>query len=153
VSGLVELGLPAALVVGSAAAFLVAFVAAVAGFGGGVLALPVFTALFGLRVAVPLLTVTQLASNASRVWFNRTQLRWPTIGAFSLGGVPFAILGGLLFAVAPLAALQRALGVLLLVVVVWRRVRPHPAHRRGGRSSGSARPPVWARPCSARSAP
>jgi hypothetical protein len=36
----------------SAAAFALAVLSAVAGFGGGVLLLPVFTVLFGMRVAV-----------------------------------------------------------------------------------------------------
>ncbi|WP_196777980.1 hypothetical protein [Lentzea aerocolonigenes] len=44
----------------SVAAFGLAVLSAVAGFGGGVLLLPVFTALLGLRVAVPMLTLTQL---------------------------------------------------------------------------------------------
>ncbi len=46
----------------SAAAFGLALLSAVAGFGGGVLPLPVFTVLFGLRAAVS----TQLPSNGSR---------------------------------------------------------------------------------------
>ena len=76
------------LLVASAAAFGLAVLSAVAGFGGGVLLLPVFTALFGLRVAVPMLTLTQLSSNGSRVWLNRRELRWPLIGWFALGAIP-----------------------------------------------------------------
>jgi uncharacterized membrane protein YfcA len=110
----------------SVAAFALALLSAVAGFGGGVLLLPVFTVLFGLRVAVPMLTLTQLSSNGSRVWFNRRDLRWPLIGWFALGAVPFAVLGGLLLAHAPLAPLKRLLGVFLIVVVIWRRVRRQP---------------------------
>jgi uncharacterized membrane protein YfcA len=60
----------------SAAAFGLAVLSAVAGFGGGVLLLPVFTALFGLRVAVPMLTLTQVSSNAFRVWLNRAVVIW-----------------------------------------------------------------------------
>src|SRR6185503_16549483 len=74
----------------SVAAYLLALLSAVAGFGGGVLLLPVFTALFGLRAAVPMLTLTQLSSNASRVWLNRRDLRWRPVGWFALGAVPFA---------------------------------------------------------------
>lgn len=114
------------LLVASLAAFALAFVSAVAGFGGGVLLLPVFTELFGLRVAVPVLTLTQLVSNGSRVGFNYRHLRWPLVGWFSLGAVPTAVVGGLLFVTAPLGLLQRLLGVFLLAVVVWRRVRPQP---------------------------
>src|SRR5207249_5597060 len=100
------------LIVGAAsvAAFALALLSAVAGFGGGVLLLPVFTALFGLRVAVPMLTLTQLSSNGARVWLNLRELRWPLIGWFALGAVPCSVAGGLLLNHAPLAPLKRALG-------------------------------------------
>ena len=114
------------LAVASAAAFVLAMVSAVAGFGGGVLLLPVFTALFGLRVAVPMLTLTQLTSNVSRVWLNRHEIRWRLVGWFAAGAVPLAIVGGLLLAHAPLTALKRGLGVFLIAVVLWRHLRPTP---------------------------
>lgn len=114
------------LAVAGLAAFGLAVLSAVAGFGGGVLLLPVFTGLFGLRVAVPVLTLTQLSSNASRVWLNRGEVRWRLVGWFALGAVPFAIAGGLALARAPLDSLQRLLGVFLIGVVIWRRIRPHP---------------------------
>ncbi|TQJ12467.1 sulfite exporter TauE/SafE family protein [Kribbella jejuensis] len=112
--------------VASVAAFVLAMVSAVAGFGGGVLLLPVFTALFGLRVAVPMLTLTQLTSNVSRVWLNRHEIRWRLVGWFALGAVPLAVVGGLLLAHAPLTALKRGLGVFLIAVVIWRHLRPTP---------------------------
>jgi uncharacterized membrane protein YfcA len=87
---------------------------------------PVFTALFGLRVAVPVLTLAQVASNASRVWLNRRDLRWSLIGWFAVGAVPSALAGAFLLAQAPAAGLQRLLGGFLLVAVVWRRVGPRP---------------------------
>lgn len=108
------------------AAFLLAVVSAVAGFGGGVVLLPVFVALFGLRVAVPVLTLTQLVSNGGRVALNRHQVDRPLVGWFAIGAIPCAIGGGLLFVTAPLDFLQRLLGVLLIVVVLWRRLRPPP---------------------------
>jgi uncharacterized membrane protein YfcA len=110
----------------SAAAFVLALLSAVAGFGGGVLLLPVFTVLFGLRAAVPMLTLTQLSSNGSRVWFNRHELRRPMIGWFALGAVPGAVAGGLLLAHAPVAPLKRLLGVFLIGVVIWRHIQRQP---------------------------
>jgi uncharacterized protein len=110
----------------AAAAFALALLSAVAGFGGGVLLLPVFTVLFGLRVAVPMLTLTQLSSNGSRAWLNCRELRWLLIGWFSLGAVPCAVAGGLFLVHAPLSPLKRVLGVFLIGVVVWRRLRRQP---------------------------
>src|SRR5690349_2560788 len=114
------------LLLAAPAAFGLALLSAVAGFGGGVLLLPVFTVLFGLRAAVPMLTLTQLSSNGSRVWLNRGELRWPVIGWFALGAVPCAVAGGLLLTHAPLAPLKQALGVFLIGVVVWRRLHREP---------------------------
>jgi uncharacterized protein len=114
------------LVVACAAAFVLALLSAVAGFGGGALLLPLFTALFGLRAAVPMLTLAQLSSNGSRAWLNRRELRWPLVGWFALGAVPLAVAGAVLLAHAPLAPLKRVLGAFLLAVVVWRRLNPRP---------------------------
>jgi uncharacterized membrane protein YfcA len=113
----VELVLLAAL-----AAFAAAVLSAVSGFGGGVLLLPVFTALFGLRAAIPILTITALASNGGRVWFNRREIRWSLVGWFALGGVPLALAGGFAFAYAPLAPLRVLLGVFLIGVVIRRHI-------------------------------
>lgn len=117
---------PGAVVVAVVVAFAVAVVAAVAGFGGAVAALPVFTALFGVEVAVPLLTLTQLVSNASRVGLNAGAVRWRVVGAFALGAAPLAVAGALVFTAAPAAVLQPALGAGVLVMVAWRRLRPSP---------------------------
>jgi uncharacterized membrane protein YfcA len=103
-------------------AFAAATIAAVTGFGGAAILLPILTAVFGMRDAIPILTVMQLIGNASRVWFNRREVAWPVVGWFSLGGIPAGILGGILFAQAPLAVLLRLLGIFLLVVVAYRRL-------------------------------
>ena len=109
------------------AALFAATLAAVTGFGGAAVLLPVLVAAFGARAAIPILTVAQLIGNGSRVWFNRGELAWRVVGWFALGGVPMALLGGYLFAKAPLPVLTRILGAFLLFVVVWRHVRPrHP---------------------------
>ena len=122
------LNIPSAaqLVVLALVAFCAATLAAVSGFGGAAVLLPVLVMVFGVRDAIPILTVAQLIGNASRVWFNRRELDWKVVGWFALGGVPMAFLGGLLFATAPLKALTRLLGGFLLLIVVWRHVRPAP---------------------------
>jgi uncharacterized membrane protein YfcA len=104
-----------------AAAFVAATLAAVTGFGGAAVLLPVLVAFFGVRDAIPILTVAQLVGNGSRVWFNRREVALPVVGWFALGGVPLALLGGWLFATAPLSPLTRGLGAFLLIVVAVRR--------------------------------
>jgi uncharacterized protein len=119
-----ELLLAALLIVAS---FGTALLSAIAGFGGGVLLLPVFVAVFGARDAVAVLTVAQLASNGSRVWFNRHEVDRRLVRIFAVGAVPAAVAGALLLTSAPLPALTRVIGAFLLAMVVWRRVRPNAA--------------------------
>jgi hypothetical protein len=54
--------------------------AAVAGFGGAAVLLPLLVTLFGVREAIPILTVAQLLGNLSRAWFNRSELDLPVVG-------------------------------------------------------------------------
>lgn len=82
-------------------------VAAVVGFGGGVILLPVLVAVRGVREAVPVLAITQVVGNLSRGVLNRREIDLPVVGWFSLGAVPCGVLGGLLFATAPLPMLTK----------------------------------------------
>ncbi|MGC9224347.1 MAG: sulfite exporter TauE/SafE family protein [Terracidiphilus sp.] len=111
-----------------AIALIASTLAAVTGFGGAAVLLPALIAIFGVRAAVPILTVAQLLGNGSRVWFNRRELNWRVVGWFAVGGIPMALLGGYLFATAPLTKLTRLLGAFLLLIVLWRRVRPRLVH-------------------------
>jgi hypothetical protein len=114
---------PLQLIVLGIVAFVAAMLAAVTGFGGAAVLLPMLVLVFGVREAIPILTVAQLIGNGSRVWFNRRELDWKVVAWFALGGTPMAILGGMLFAHAPLAVLTRLLGVFLILIVVWRHAR------------------------------
>lgn len=102
-------------------AFVGSVLAAVAGFGGAAVLLPLLVAAFGVREAIPILTVAQLLGNLSRAWFNRRELDLPVVGWFALTGVPAALIGGFLFASAPLPFLTRLLGIFLIAVVIYRR--------------------------------
>lgn len=110
-------------------AFVAATLAAVTGFGGAAVLLPILVLVFGVRAAIPILTVAQLIGNASRVWFNRRELSYRVVGWFALGGVPAALIGGVLFAKSPGSILTRLLGIFLLLTVVYRRWRKGNVHR------------------------
>lgn len=122
-------------------AFAASTIAAVTGFGGAVILLPMVVAVFGVRDAIPILTVAQLLGNAGRVVTNRREIAWPVVGWYSVGAIPAALLGGMLFAQAPLAALTRLLGIFLLVMVVFwyfRRDRFPRLSKRGFAPLGAA---------------
>ena len=76
-------------------AFIAALLAAVTGFGGAAVLLPMLVFVFGVREAIPILTVAQLIGNGSRVWFNRHELDLRVVAWFALGGVPMALVGWL----------------------------------------------------------
>lgn len=115
-------------------ALVASVLSAVAGFGGAAVLLPVLALVFGVRDAVPILTVAQLVGNASRVWFNRREVCWPVVGWFAVGSVPLGVLGGVVFATAPVPVLTRAVGAFLLLAVACRHLVP-----------GTTRPmPRWA---------
>lgn len=104
-------------------ALVASILAAVAGFGGAVIMLPVLVWAVGIRDAIPILTIAQLIGNLSRVVFNKRELKWRVVWRFALGAVPTAVIGGIIFATAPAAALVRLLGVFLIMMVVYRHTR------------------------------
>ena len=102
------------------AALVASLIAAIAGFGGAVIMLPVLVWAVGVQDAIPILTIAQLMGNLSRVLLNRTELNWSVVKRFAIGVVPAATVGGIIFAKAPGTALVRALGVFLVLLVVYR---------------------------------
>ena len=94
-------------------------IAGVAGFGGGVVALPVLVWVFGVREAVPILTLSQILSTTSRVWLHRDGIDWKVVRNFSLGGLPLSLIGAFFFVSIDTSVLVRILGVMMLFFVVY----------------------------------
>ncbi len=109
----------AAVVVATTVGFTIA---GVAGFGGGVVALPVLVWVFGVREAIPILAIAQLLSTTSRVWLHRDGINWPVVRSFSLGALPLSVLGSLFFISIDTTILVRILGVMMLLFVVYTRL-------------------------------
>lgn len=97
-------------------------IAGVAGFGGGVVALPVLVWVFGVREAIPILSISQVLSTVSRVGLHRQALDWPVVRFFVLGALPFSILGSFFFVSIDTTILVRILGVMMLLFVVYTRL-------------------------------
>ena len=90
----------------------------VAGFGGGVLVLPVLVWVYGPEVAVPVVAVFQLIGTATRVWLNREFMNWKVAAWFAAGSIPFALLGSFLFISADTELLTRIMGGGMIALVV-----------------------------------
>jgi uncharacterized membrane protein YfcA len=104
------------------AAFLASLLGSVAGSGGTALLLPVLVLYAGVQDAIPILTIANLSSNLGRAWFNRSEIVIPVVGWFSLGSIPLALTGAMLFVVTSPVVLTRILGAFLLLTVAWRRL-------------------------------
>ena len=107
-------------------AFISSTLSGVAGFGGAMIFLPVLVASYGVRASVPILTVSVLLGNASRVYFNRRELDLKLVSLFSLGSIPFAVLGSFVYVSLPTLWLKKGIGVFLIGVVLYRRLIREP---------------------------
>src|SRR6266581_3772131 len=77
----------AVLIVG---ALVGSLVGGVAGFGTGIIMLPLVAWAIGIRSAVPVLTVAMLVGNLSRIWWSRGEVDRAVVVRFALGGTMFA---------------------------------------------------------------
>ena len=109
----------AVLVVG---ALLGSLVGGVAGFGTGIIMLPLVAWVLGVRAAVPVLTVTMTIGNLSRIWWSRGEVDRAVVLRFALGAVPATALGTMLYVGAPAEWFGRFVGVFLIASVPLRRI-------------------------------
>ena len=97
-------------------------VGGVAGFGAGLTLLPILVFILGARAAIPVLTVTMLIGNISRVWWSRHDINRAVVVRFLVGAVPATALGAMLFVGASSEWLGRLIGVFLLATLPLRRL-------------------------------
>src|SRR6266403_52983 len=105
-----------------AGALLGSVVGGVAGFGTGIIMLPLVAWVLGLRSAVPVLTVTMAIGNLARIWWSRGEVDRGVVLRFALGAVPATALGTVIYLGAPAEWLGRFVGVFLIASVPLRRI-------------------------------
>src|SRR5258706_13826193 len=88
----------AVLIVG---ALVGSLVGGVAGFGTGIIMLPLVAWAVGFRSAVPVLTVAMLIGNLSRIWWSRGEGDREVVVRFALGAVPATALVTVLYPSGP----------------------------------------------------
>ncbi len=97
-------------------------VGGVAGFGTGIIMLPLVAWVVGLRTAVPVLTVTMAIGNLSRIWWSRGEVDRGVVVRFALGAMPATALGTALYVGAPAEWFGRFVGIFLIASVPLRRI-------------------------------
>jgi uncharacterized membrane protein YfcA len=105
-----------------ATALVGSIIGGVAGFGAGVLLLPMAAWMLGIRMAVPVMTIAMLLGNVSRLWWSRGETDRQVALRFLAGAVPATAVGTLLFVGASSESLNRVIGGFLLASVPLRRV-------------------------------
>ena len=103
-------------------ALVASLVAGVAGFGAGIIMLPIIALTVGVRAAAPVLTVTMLLANAGRIWWSRREMDVGVAARYLAGAVPGTFIAVVIYAGATGQSLGRAIGVFLLASVPFRRL-------------------------------
>ena len=89
----------------------------VAGFGAGVIVLPVLVWFYGPVVAVPVVAIFQIMGTAARIWLSRQGMNWKVVSWFAAGSLPFALFGSFLFISADTVLLTRIMGGGMIALV------------------------------------
>lgn len=93
----------------------------VVGTGSSIILLPILVIAFGPQQAVPIMAIAALMSNIGKALAWWREVDWRAFAAFSITGVPGAMLGARTLLVLPANAVELALGVLFLVMIPVRR--------------------------------
>jgi len=102
--------------------FIAAAVSGMSGFGAGLIITLFITPIIGPKAVIPVLSVTMLITNASRIWFFRSALAWRSILPVVATAVPAAVAGSMVYARLDSAEVQVLLGLVLIAAVPLRHV-------------------------------
>lgn len=97
------------------AGFAAGLLSGTVGFGGSMILLPAMTSCYGIEIAVPMSTVSQLLSNLFRMGAGFRSIRWRKAGFFLILALPLTIAGAYGFVVVPKALMTKILCLLLIV--------------------------------------
>jgi uncharacterized protein len=91
------------------------------GFGSSIILMPALVLAVGPREAVPIIAISGLMANASRVAVWRREVDWRAAAAFSATAIPTAALGARTLVALDAQKIQLALGVFFLAMIPARR--------------------------------
>jgi uncharacterized protein len=96
-------------------------VGGVLGFGSSIMLMPALVLVFGPREAVPIMAISAIMANASRVAAWWREVDWRVTGAYSATGIPAAALGAKTLLTLPVGVIELALGVFFIAMIPLRR--------------------------------
>jgi hypothetical protein len=102
-------------------ALLASTIGGVAGFGAGVIMIPLIAWTMGTKATVPVLTVAMLLGNGARVWFSRREIQGRVVVRFLSAAIPTSVAGALLYTHIDSEWVGRILGTFMLLSVPLRR--------------------------------
>jgi uncharacterized membrane protein YfcA len=97
-------------------------VGGIVGFGSSIMLMPVLVVAFGPREAVPIMAVAAILTNLSRILVWWRDVDWGACAAYSITGVPAAVLGARTLLVLPPGIIEVALGAFFIAMVPLRRL-------------------------------
>lgn len=96
-------------------ALLTSMLAAVVGFGGGMLLIAILPAFLAPSVIIPVHGLVQLASNSSRMLFSLSKVRWDFLPRFLLGSIAGSIVIGYGLSTISMEYVPLAIGLYILL--------------------------------------
>ncbi|WP_419810361.1 sulfite exporter TauE/SafE family protein [Bacterioplanoides sp.] len=96
-------------------ALITSTIAGVVGFGGGMLLIAIMPVFLPASIIIPVHGLTQLASNASRMVFSLSYVRWEFLPRFLVGSVLGMVLVGYVLFNLPMDYVPAAIGLYLLL--------------------------------------
>ena len=104
-----------------ALALVAGTIGGIIGFGSSIMLMPALVVAVGVKEAVPIMAISGLMANLSRVAFWWQVVDWRVVAAFSATAVPMAALGARALVALDARLLQIALGLFFLVMIPLRR--------------------------------
>ena len=93
----------------------------IVGFGSSVILMPALVLMYGPRTAVPIMAVTALMANASRVVVWWREVDWRACAAYSVTAIPAAALGARTLVTIPPRLADGVLGAFFILMIPARR--------------------------------
>ena len=94
----------------------------IVGTGSSLVLLPILVAMYGPRIAVPVMGIAAVMANVGRVAAWWREIRWRPVIAYAVPGTPAAVIGAHTLLTIPPAVVDGLLGVFFLAMIPVRRI-------------------------------